>query len=111
MNEDFCGITTTLLASASIQSGDLDCAELYCHQALKYPSTDMIAAQISELLRVIPQLKMFVQYMGLDRIHQLIDAGLQFGQELVSQIDSHWNIISQSNNQSIWTYEKTGCPS
>jgi hypothetical protein len=105
-NQEFCAIITALLASASIQSGDLDSAEVYCHQALTYPSTGIISEQIPEMLRAIPQFRMVVQYMGRDFIRQLVGAGLQFGQQLVSQIHPHSSTIPGSNDETIWTAEK-----
>ena len=49
-NQEFCGLINSLLASACVQCGDLDTAELYCRKALKYPSIGIVSQQIPILL-------------------------------------------------------------
>ena len=106
INHDFCAIVYTLLASASMQVGDLDSAETYCHQARQYPSTSFVTDQVPRLLELIPQLRMYVQYMGKDVLRQVITTGLQFGQQLISQIRPRSTARSGEDKEDTWSTGK-----
>ncbi|CAF4128370.1 unnamed protein product [Rotaria sp. Silwood2] len=104
-NKDFCAQVNTLLASVSIQLGDLDSAKSYCHQAIACKSPS-IGAQATLILREIPQLEMLARYNGIDFIRESISRDLLLVQQLISQKNPHLSTARELNDEETWTSEK-----